>query len=317
MANPSEASEASPNAAAIARTRRALQDDLAAERRRLVVLRTASVLAAVGIALGFAAPISHPVLFGAWATVLLLLGIFALVIFVGTFFFNEIELLEHRLALLDLEATDLESARELAASPRPFALYLRSFAPELRGLSQAAVRRAEITRARQMIFQARYGEIDLEYDASHLQAGARWQAELALLAAIGRRIPVVLLANLQIGPAMRRELRAKNVRELVVQANDWWPVVTELSESAAATFFLVEDASEGLVREMEHVLAHSYPYVILGEAREIDRLATVFAAGRSFIAGALEIVHLREAGAGGLVPVDATVLERLSAQLGS
>lgn len=301
---------------AVGQARSSLEAELAAARKGAWSVRIGCAIGALLLGLGFLVPIENEALKVLWAFVLFLLLIALAAIALATVFFSRVEDLEHRLALLGEEASQLSSARELTRAGEPFALFLRSFDPELRGLSAASVRSGTMLRARRQAFQARYGDFDIDYDVSHLEAGARWRASLRLLGAIQSRVPVLLLGNQAIEPEMRRELRALGVRELVIQAHDWWAVATDLAAQARAVIFFLESATPNLIREMEHVAERGYAYAVIGVGPALDALPATFPSGAGFLESAKSVLRIEEASLEAPEPIDAAALDSLLRKLG-
>jgi hypothetical protein len=303
--------------AAIERMRALLREQLSEERARLRSVRWVSGPLALALVATLGVPVGPSVLLGIWVALVCILVLACFAAFTATFFFSGEDAIERRLARLDEELRETRAALDLAASGQPFALFLRSFDAERRGLGRSSALQAAIAAQREGFHLARYGDVaPIAYDTSHFEDWAKWQSQIALLGAIQRRLPVVLLGNLRMEAETGRELRALGVREVFVQATDWWSLVAALSAKANAIFFLVEQASPMLIREMLHVLDRGYPYVIVGETCEVEKLPSAFDAGRRFLESARDVIRL-ESAPGSLAPsVDPRRVEEACASLG-
>lgn len=215
----------------------------------------------------------------------------------------------YRLAAAEQERESIAAALELAASGAPFALFLRSFDAERQGMSASGVRVGNITRTLGSLRNARHGMIGLDDDIGHLEANWRWERQLAVLSALKARAPTILLGNTRLSQDMRGELAHTGATELTIQIGDWWHAFLALADRARIIVLYIEQATPMLVREIGHIRDHGSPYIVMGEADELEKLGAIPEIGAAFLGGAALICGTRD------VALLAPVLDRtLSAQ---
>jgi len=225
-----------------------------------------------------------------WAAVLLSIAIGGAFLFAASIASDERRSLAWRLATLETELDQTREALAFAWSGKSFALFLRSFGAEIRGLGDTARERGDIVRGLAMMRAARRLEW-YEPDFSHIEANNKWRAQLRVLRAIEEAgLPIIMLGNTRLGGEMRSELASTGVRELTIQAQDWWQIFLRICSRASVIFFYVEEQSPMLVQEMQHVHACGLRYVLCGDDAAIRGLANVTGVGNVFLADALTLV---------------------------
>ncbi len=282
---------------AVAEVRAALESRLRTERASRRRVRVLAIAILCLIPLGALGPAENLYYVTAWFGLGIVLSLAALMLgwVEAANISGDIDKLHERVRALDRELASTQMILALARSGTPFTLFLRCFDAERWGLSRAGVADGEL--ARDIAFEQWHrtgrGFIDPFNDTDAIPA-ARWQAELKLIRLIHAEWPVVLLGNTQLALDMRRELGELGVHELVVQAQDWWPLFAALAERAHAIVFLIEKTSSMLLREICHVVQQHLRYIVVGEERELEKLSAISDCGSAFLQHAISIIRYRD-----------------------
>jgi hypothetical protein len=198
--------------------------------------------------------------------------------------------LSWRIETLKTELSQSEETMAFASSGESFALFLRSFGAELKGIGDLATERISWSQS----FRMGRLKCDVKLiipDLSHIEANKRWHEELKILHVIeGAGFPVIMMGNKALSDEIRNDLASTSIRVLTIQAQDWWQIFLRICDRASVIFVYVREISPMLVKEMQHIHAKCFKYVLCGDDAEIGKLVNVRELGEGFLKDAMAIM---------------------------
>ncbi len=177
---------------------------------------------------------------------------------------DELRTAEQVLGHLREESEATDWALSLAASGRPFVLFLRSFEGEHKGATAEETDQHNAAIFEQVHVYSQMAGMHVGVPAEQLlHHDNSWSLQCRVLRAVSRSMPTVMLGNAYLTPAKRGDLAGLDVRDVTVIAGDWWGMFLALSSAAREIVIYADEPTAALRREIGHLEGTERRYTLI------------------------------------------------------